>query len=126
MQQRETACKEVYPRIHLWPRSDFCKKRDIMKIRSTGLGKTLLSAHVGTVEMTTVVPATLEASDTQPERLLMTMEVVEPVHWTVSAFLEPSDLRRLVKLVASRPKTLFSVLAFAFSKDPADEGKGTE
>jgi hypothetical protein len=98
-----------------------------MKIRSTGLGKTLLSAHVGTMEMTTVVPATLEVSNgSEPGRLLMTMEVVEPVHWTVRAFLEPSDLRRLVKLIFFRPKTLFSVVAFAFSKDPVDTAKSAE
>jgi hypothetical protein len=83
-----------------------------MKIRSTGLGKTLLKAQVGTVEPTKVVPATLEASDNEPTRLLLTMEVVEPVHWTVRAFMEPSDVRRVVKLLLLRPRTLFTALVF--------------
>ena len=89
-----------------------------MKIRSTGLGKTLLMAQVGTVEPTKVVPATLEPSDDEPTRLLMTMEVVEPIHWTVRAFLEPADLRRLIKLILTRPRVLFSALIFLFSKGP--------
>lgn len=83
-----------------------------MKIRSTGLGKTLLKAQVGTVEPTRVIPATLEASDNEPTRLLLTMEVVEPVHWTVRAFMEPSDVRRVIKLLLLRPRTLFTALVF--------------
>jgi hypothetical protein len=88
-----------------------------MKIRSTGLGKTLLKAQVGTVEPTKVVPATLEASDNEPTRLLLTMEVVEPVHWTVRAFMEPGDVRRVIKLLL-RPRTLFCALRFLFSPTP--------
>jgi hypothetical protein len=82
-----------------------------MKIRSTGLGKTLLKAQVGTVEPSKVVPATLEAGENEPTRLLLTMEVVEPVHWTVRAFLEPGDLRRVIRLLL-RPRTLFTALVF--------------
>lgn len=89
-----------------------------MKIRSTGLGKTLLTAQIGTVEPTRIVPATLEPSDEEPTRLLLTMEVVEPVHWTVRAFLEPADLRRTLKLIVTRPRTLFDALRFLFSKGP--------
>jgi hypothetical protein len=86
-----------------------------MKIRSTGLGKTLLTARVGTVEPTKTVPATLEASDNEPTRLLLTMEVVEPVHWTVRAFLEPGDMRRVIKLLL-RPRTLFTALLFLMKR----------
>lgn len=86
-----------------------------MKIRSTGLGKTLLTAQVGTVEPTNTVPATLEASDNEPTRLLLTMEVVEPVHWTVRAFLEPGDMRRVIKLLL-RPRTLFTALLFLMKR----------
>lgn len=86
-----------------------------MKIRSTGLGKTLLTAQVGTVEPTKTIPATLEASDNEPTRLLLTMEVVEPVHWTVRAFLEPGDMRRVIKLLL-RPRTLFTALLFLMKR----------
>jgi hypothetical protein len=86
-----------------------------MKIRSTGLGKTLLTAQVGTFEPTKTVPATLEASDNEPTRLLLTMEVVEPVHWTVRAFMEPSDVRRVIKLLF-RPRTLFCALRFLMKR----------
>jgi hypothetical protein len=86
-----------------------------MKIRSTGLGKTLLTAQVGTVEPTNVVPASLEAGDNEPKRLLLTMEVVDPVHWTVRAFLEPGDVRRVIKLLL-RPRTLFTALLFLMKR----------
>ncbi len=92
-----------------------------MKLRSTGLGKTLLKARFGTIEPTSVIPATLEASDNEPTRLLMTMEVVEPVHWTVRAFIEPEDLRRMAKLILTKPSVLFLALRFLFSKSPQEE-----
>lgn len=97
-----------------------------MKIRSTGLGKTLLTAQVGTVEITRVDPATLDPSDSEPTRLLMTMEVVEPIHWTVRAFLEPADLRRLIKIVLTRPRTLFGALIFLFSQGPKSKPETSE
>lgn len=89
-----------------------------MRIRSTGLGKTLLGAHIGTVEPTKLIPATLEPSNDEPTRLLMTMEVVEPVHWTVRAFLEPADLRRLIKLFLTRPGVIWLALRFLCAKSP--------
>ena len=89
-----------------------------MKIRSTGLGKTLLTAQIGTVMSTRIVPATLELNDREPKRLLLTMEIVEPVHWTVRAFMEPGDLRRMLKLIMTRPGTLYNALLFLFSKSP--------
>ncbi len=94
-----------------------------MRIRSTGLGKTLLGAHVGTIEPSKVIPETLEASTDEPTRLLFTMEVTDPVHWTVRAFLEPADLRLILKLLLTRPGTLFCALRFLFSKGPQEKPK---
>ncbi|MEJ2047375.1 MAG: hypothetical protein P8X92_04880 [Dehalococcoidia bacterium] len=70
-----------------------------MYIRSTGLGKTLLQCQVESVESSVIVPETLEASkegEEEPTRLLMTMRVIAPVTWTVRAFVEPADLRRII------------------------------
>jgi hypothetical protein len=86
-----------------------------MYIRSTGLGKTLLQCQVESVESSTIVPATLEASQEgkeEPTRLLMTMRVIAPVSWTVRAFVEPADLRRIIGFVLKNPKVLFSALRF--------------
>ena len=92
-----------------------------MFIRSTGLGRTLLTARVANIETTTIVPSTLEAPSngaSEPMRMLMVMEVVHPVHWTVRAFVDPADLRRMIKLVLTNPMLIMRGLKFLFSKGP--------
>jgi hypothetical protein len=91
-----------------------------MYLRSTALGKTLLNARVATIEASKVFPETLKQDENgnEPTRLMMTMEVVEPVHWTIRTFLEPSDVRRMLGLILKNPKNLFYSLCFLFSKGP--------
>jgi hypothetical protein len=50
--------------------------------------------------------------------MLLIMEVVNPVHWTVRAFIDPSDLRKMVKIVLTNPLLLLKGIKFFFSKDP--------
>jgi hypothetical protein len=93
-----------------------------MFLRSTGLGRTLLTARVAKIETTNMVPSTLEPPKdgaAEPIRILMTMEVVNPVHWTVRGFVDPSDLRRMVKEVLTHPTLILKGILFLFSKDPA-------
>ncbi len=88
-----------------------------MYIRSTGLGKTLLQCKVAKVECTDVVPETLKDPQNgaqEPKRLLMTMQVIAPVTWTVRAFVEPADVRRLVGHVLKNPSTLWHAARFLF------------
>ena len=66
-----------------------------MFVRSTGLGRTLLTGRIARVVATNIVPATLEPPTNgtkEPMRMLMEMEILNPVHWTVRAFLDPPDL----------------------------------
>ena len=100
-----------------------------MFLRSTGLGRTLLTAKVAKIETTDMVPSTLESPKNgaaEPLRMLMTMEVVNPVHWTVRAFVDPSDLRRMVKEVLTHPGLILKGIVFLFSKDPAYGCASTE
>jgi len=100
-----------------------------MFLRSTGLGRTLLTARVAKIETTDMVPSTLESPKNgaaEPLRMLMTMEVVNPVHWTVRAFVDPSDLRRMVKEVLTHPGLILKGIVFLFSKDPAYGCASTE
>lgn len=86
-----------------------------MYIRSTGLGKTLLQCKVANIESVNVVPATLESpkeGESEPTRLLMTMKVIAPVSWTVRAFVEPADLRRIIGFTLRNPQVLFKGLSF--------------
>jgi hypothetical protein len=92
-----------------------------MFIRSTGLGRTLLTARVAKIETTEVVPSTLEPpkdGTSEPMRMLMVMQVVHPVNWTVRAFVDPSDLRHMVKVVLTNPMLILKGIKFFFSKDP--------
>ena len=77
-----------------------------MYVRSTGLGRTLLKARIAKLGVTHVVPSTLEESKEEPARMIMVMEIQEPVHWEVKAFMDPQDVRRLLLLVL-RPSTIF-------------------
>ena len=90
-------------------------------MRSTGLGRTLLTGKVANIEATTVVPSTLEPPQdgtTEPMRMLLQMQIVDPVNWTVRAFLDPSDLRKMVKILLLNPSVLLKGIKFFLSKDP--------
>jgi len=64
---------------------------------------------------------------TEPTRMLLIMEVVNPVHWMVRAFIDPSDLRKMVKIVLTNPLLLLKGIKFFFSKDPGyGQGAKTE
>jgi hypothetical protein len=98
-----------------------------MFIRSTGLGRTLLTARVAAIQTTDMVPATLEPprqGASEPMRILMVMEVVHPVHWTVRGFVDPADLRRMAKLVLMNPALILRGIKFFFSKSPTYEEPG--
>jgi hypothetical protein len=95
-----------------------------MFIRSTGLGRTLLAAKVANIETTRVVPSTLEPPKNravEPMRMLMVMQVVHPVNWTVRAFVDPSDLRHMIRVVLTNPMLILKGIKFLFSKDPVYE-----
>ena len=92
-----------------------------MFVRSTGLGRTLLSGRIAKIVTTTLVPATLEEAkngEHEPMRVLMEMEITNPVHWTVRAFLDPPDLRHMVKLIITNPGFIMDGLKFLFKKGP--------
>lgn len=92
-----------------------------MFVRSTGLGRTLLSGHIGKIVMTNLVPSTLEPPKDgthEPTRVLMEMEITNPVHWTVRAFLDPPDLRHMVMLILTNPAFIMNALKFLFTKGP--------
>lgn len=92
-----------------------------MFIRSTGLGRTLLSGRIAKIVTTTLVPSTLEpppAGAKEPMRLLVEMEITNPVHWTVRAFIDPPDLREMLKVILTNPALILSCLKFLFMKGP--------
>jgi hypothetical protein len=92
-----------------------------MFVRSTGLGRTLLTGRIGKVVTTTIVPSTLEEpanGSKEPMRMLMEMEILHPVHWTVRAFLDPPDLRELIKKIITNPGLIMNGIKFLFMKGP--------
>jgi hypothetical protein len=92
-----------------------------MFVRSTGLGRTLLTGRIGKVVTTTIVPSTLEEAangSKEPMRMLMEMEILHPVHWTVRAFLDPPDLRELIKKIITNPGLIMNGIKFLFMKGP--------
>ena len=72
-----------------------------MKVNSTGLGKTTLTAHISGL-----VPGD-EASI-----LVMKIESTEPVHWYITCRMEPADIRAAMKMVL-KPAALFRIMRMA-------------
>ncbi|MBW6486575.1 MAG: hypothetical protein K0B01_10560 [Syntrophobacterales bacterium] len=92
-----------------------------MFIRSTGLGRTLLSGRIARIVTTDVVPSTLEAAPkgaSEPTRLLVEVEITNPVHWTVRAFIDPPDLREMLGIIFTSPSLMLKCLKFLFSSGP--------
>lgn len=92
-----------------------------MFVRSTGLGRTLLTGRIDRIVTTTVVPAALAPradGSVEPMRLLVEVEITNPVHWTVRAFIDPPDLREMIKIILTSPGLMFSCLKFLFMKGP--------
>lgn len=88
-----------------------------MYIRSTGLGRTLLTCKVAKIEVTRLVPSTLsepEEGKSEPPRLLMTIQTTDPVNWTVRGFVEPADLRAILR-AALRPSVIWTAVKFLLS-----------
>lgn len=94
-----------------------------MLIRSTGLGRTLLSGEVAKIKSSNIVPETLEASENgnEPTRLFLTMETKAPVNWIVNIFIEPADLRRILWILIKNPLILFSGIGLLLRKDKKAE-----
>ena len=51
-------------------------------------------------------------------RLLVEIEITNPVHWTVRAFIDPPDLRAMIKIILTSPGLILSCLKFLFTKGP--------
>jgi len=99
-----------------------------MYIRSTGLGKTLLKARVVKIEPTNIIPETLEHPNGshEPTRILMVTDIIEPVNWTVRIFVEPRDLRQMLKQAFTHPSILLYALGFLFSKGEKPKPQNNE
>lgn len=86
-----------------------------MFIRSTGLGRTLLTCKVAKIDVTRLVPSTLEPPEegepAEPPRLLMQIQTTDPVSWTVRGFVEPEDLRAILR-AALKPSVIFTAIKF--------------
>lgn len=92
-----------------------------MFVRSTGLGRTLLTGRIARIVTTNIVPSTLEPPPNgtkEPMRMLMEMEITNPVHWTVRAFIDPPDLREMIKHIIKNPGLILNGIKFLFMKGP--------
>jgi hypothetical protein len=74
-----------------------------MKVNSTGLGNTTLTAHI----------SGLLPGD-EPGLLTMKIESTKPVHWYITCRMEPKDIRTAIKMVL-KPAALFRILKMALS-----------
>jgi hypothetical protein len=113
------AWKKIVAFTHQTPLSGY--KEELMFIRSTGLGRTLLTGKVARIISTTIVPSTLEppkGGTQEPMRILMEVEITNPVHWTIRAFVDPHDLREMLKRILTSPRLMLNCLRLLFSKAP--------
>lgn len=78
-----------------------------MKVQSTGLGKSVMVAHIGGISIT----------DFDGEKMMkMTMESTEPLHWYIQVYMEPKDVRQAV-FKGLRPSVVWkSLMALLFGR----------
>ena len=82
-----------------------------MKVRSTGLGRTLMEADLLTIRPSKLKPETLQITDEpEPTRLLIQMGVTSPVHWDISIFAEPQDMRKIILRILFKPSVWWYAL----------------
>jgi hypothetical protein len=80
-----------------------------MKVQSTGLGKSVMLAHINDLAIT----------EFENEQVMkMTMESTEPLHWYIQVYMEPVDIRQAI-FKGLKPrliwKTLLAILFKRFS-----------
>jgi hypothetical protein len=80
-----------------------------MKVQSTGLGKSVMLAHINDLAITAF----------EDEQVMkMTMESTEPLHWYIQVYMTPSDVRQAI-IKGLKPgvvwKTLLAILFNRFS-----------
>ena len=78
-----------------------------MKVQSTGLGKSVMLAHINDLSMTSF--------ENEPV-MKMTMESTEPLHWYIQVYMEPKDVRQAI-LKGLKPKVVWkTLLAILFNR----------
>ena len=78
-----------------------------MKVQSTGLGKSVMLAHINDLSMTSF--------ENEP-MMKMTMESTEPLHWYIQVYMEPKDVRQAI-LKGLKPKVVWkTLLAVLFNR----------
>ena len=85
-----------------------------MKVQSTGLGKSVMLAHINALGIT-------EFEDEQV--MQMTMESTEPLHWYIQVYMEPKDIRQ-ARFKGLKPKLIWkTLLAILFTRFALFSGK---
>jgi hypothetical protein len=85
-----------------------------MKVQSTGLGKSVMLAHINALGIT-------EFEDEQV--LQMTMESTEPLHWYIQVYMEPGDVRQAI-FKGLKPSLIWkTLLAICFNRFSLFSGK---
>ena len=85
-----------------------------MKVQSTGLGKSVMLAHINALGIT-------EFEDEQV--MQMTMESTEPLHWYIQVYMEPADVRQAI-FKGLKPSLIWkTLLAICFNRFSLFSGK---
>ena len=78
-----------------------------MKLRSTGLGETVLEAKIGSITK-------------KDDYLILHVNTTEPVQWHVRAALEYSDILTMIKWIFKGPVFKFLFLGIKNWRHPRD------
>ncbi len=79
-----------------------------MRMRSTGLGKTELKAHISSIEKV-------------DDSILFKVKTTEPVRWEVRNLFQQKDIPRLIGLLLKPANIVFMIKALIKKADSANE-----
>ena len=76
-----------------------------MRMRSTGLGKTELKAHITSIEKVN-------------DSIIFKVKTTSPVKWEVRNLFQQRDIPKLIRLILKPSNLIFMIKALLFKKDP--------
>lgn len=92
-----------------------------MRVNSTGLGQTTMVADFVGFQTVAADKVAGKYVGKDGQYIILGVEAVKPVHWTIRITMDGKDLRKLIK-AAFTPKVIFRVLSILIRGSNLDQG----
>jgi hypothetical protein len=95
-----------------------------MRVNSTGLGTTTMVANFEGFQTVVNEKVAGQYVGKDGQYIIIGVEAVKPIHWTIRITMDGQDLRRLIK-AALTPKVIYRVLSIFIRGSNLDQDKNS-